>query len=280
MDINPIFDIKNGMDDNSLEMRTFKKTITSFIVARGKLIESKRFSKPPVYIGGCGRSGTTLLLSILSSHKEIFACPKELNLFFDAELSGDKVEVPMIYRLYRTFITERIKSTARRYCEKSPANVQRIEEIDKYHKGNFKLIHIIRDGRDVVLSKHPTRVDAHWVKPKRWVRDVRLGLKFKDHKAVYTIHYEKLVNDFEETISGVCRFLDIPISEEILNWHEHTTVRKNRALYSPIKEISSSSIGKYKQEEHQESLREILANEEAVALLEDLGYEGFNGSMV
>lgn len=261
------------MDVMSWKMRPFKKTITSFIVARGKLIESKRFSKPPVYIGGCGRSGTTLLLSILSSHKEIFACPKELNLFFDAEISGDKVEVPMIYRLYRTFITERIKLTARRYCEKSPANVQRIEAIDKFHKGNFKLIHIIRDGRDVVLSKHPTRADSHWVEPKRWVRDVRLGLKFKGHKAVHTIHYEKLVNDFEETISGVCRFLDIPISEEILKWHEHTTVRKNRALYSPIKEINSSSIGKYKQAEHQERLKEFMGDTEAVALLGELGYQ-------
>lgn len=254
-------------------MRPFKKTITSFIVARGELIENKRFSKPPVYIGGCGRSGTTLLLSILSSHKDIFACPKELNLFFDAEISGEDVEVPMIYRLYRTFITERIKPTARRYCEKSPANVQRIEAIDKYHKGNFKLIHIIRDGRDVVLSKHPTKIDTHWVEPRRWVRDVTLGLNYKDHPAVHTIHYEKLVSDFEESISGICKFLDIPVSEEILNWHKYTTVRKNRALYSPIQEISSSSIGKYKQEEHQERLKEFMENEKAVELLERLGYQ-------
>ncbi len=255
-------------------MTPFKKTITSFIVARGKLIEMKRFPEAPVYIGGCGRSGTTLLLSILSSHKDIFACPKELNLFFDAEISGEKVEVPMIYRLYRTFLTESIKSSAKRYCEKSPANVQRIEAIDKYHKGNFKLIHIIRDGRDVVLSKHPTKIDTHWVEPARWVRDVTLGLASKDHPGVHTIHYENLVNKFEETISGVCRFLDIPLSDEILHWHKNTTVRKNRALYSPIKEISSSSIGKYKLAEHQERLKEFMENKEAVELLEKLGYQG------
>ena len=81
--------------------------------------------------------------------------------------------------------------------------------------------------------------------------------------------------------SYVCRvnclytfFRDIPVSEEILNWHQHTTVRRNRALYSPIKKISGSSIGKYKKKEHQERLNEFMKSEEAVALLEELGYEG------
>ncbi len=254
-------------------MTPFRKTITSLIIARGKKIELKRFSKAPVYIGGCGRSGTTLLLSILSSHKEIFACPKELNLFFDAEVSGENVTLPMIYRLYRTFITKKIKPTAKRYCEKSPANVQRIEAIDKYHKGKFKLIHIIRDGRDVTLSKHPTKVDQHWVEPKRWVRDVKLGQKFKDHPAVLTIHYEALVSEYEKTIRDICLFLDIHLSEEILHWHKYTTVRKNRALYSPIKELNSASIGNYKRPEHKERLKEFMQNAEAVELLKKLGYE-------
>ncbi len=251
-------------------MRPFKRAVTKLIIPIGKRIEKRIFSKAPIYIGGCGRSGTTLLLSILSSHKEIFACPKELNLFHDVEISGKKVHLPMIYRLYRTFITEKIKSTARRYCEKSPANIQRIEAIDTYHQGDFKLIHIIRDGRDVTLSKHPKNEGEYWIEPSRWVRDVSMGLAHKDHPAVYTIHYESLVKDFENTISGVCEFLSIPLSDEILNWHKYTTVRKNKALYSPIKEISSSSIGKYNKPENAERIREFMENEEAVRLLKKI----------
>ncbi|MFC2129198.1 sulfotransferase [Bacteroidota bacterium] len=253
-------------------MNPLKKSITSYITARGKKVEQKHFSKSPIYIGGCGRSGTTLLLSILSAHKDIFACPRELNLFFDAEINGDQVHLPKIYRLYRTLLTEKIKSSAKRYCEKSPANVQRIKAIDSYHKGNFKLIHIIRDGRDVVLSKHPTKKDEYWTEPSRWVRDVSLGLADKDHPSVYTMHYEDLINEFEQTISGICNFLDIPVSEEILNWHKHTTVRKNRALYSPIKEISNSSIGKYTRPENRERFQLFMENKEAVELLKVLGY--------
>lgn len=254
-------------------MNPVKKAITSIITTRGKLIELKRFSKAPIYIGGCGRSGTTLLLSILSAHKDIFACPRELNLFFDAELKSKNVHLPKIHRLYRTLFFEKIKRSANRYCEKSPANVQRIETIDKYHKGNFRLIHIIRDGRDVVLSKHPTRKDEYWVEPSRWVRDVNMGLASKDHPAIHTIRYEDLINEFEKTIEDICGFLDIPLSNEILNWHQFTTVRKNRALYSPIQQINNSSIGKFAHPEYAERLREFMGDEEAVALLKDLGYE-------
>ncbi len=40
------------------------------------------FPDPPVIIGGCGRSGTTLLLSILASHPAILGVPEELYLFY------------------------------------------------------------------------------------------------------------------------------------------------------------------------------------------------------
>ena len=254
-------------------MNPVKKAIISVITARGKLIELKSFSTAPIYIGGCGRSGTTLLLSILSAHEEIFACPRELNLFFDAEVIDGDVHLPKIHRLYRTLFFQQIKRSANRYCEKSPANVQRIEVIDKHHKGNFKLIHIIRDGRDVILSKHPTRKEEYWVEPSRWVRDVNMGLAQKDHPGVHTIRYEDLINEFENTIEGICGFLDIPLSNEILNWHQYTTVRKNRALYSPIQQISNSSIGKFTHLENRERLAVFMEDEEAVALLEELGYK-------
>ena len=121
----------------------------------GRRIERQRFTDPPVYIGGCGRSGTTLLLSILSSHPEIFACPRELNLFEGARESAEKLVLPKWYRLYRTFIKEKIKKTARRYCEKSPSDILHVPMNDRNQEGNFKMIQIIRDGRDVILLKQP-----------------------------------------------------------------------------------------------------------------------------
>ncbi len=249
-----------------------KKPFIPFLCKAGKRIEKKRFVNEPVYIGGCGRSGTTLLLSILSAHSDIFACPEELNLFQDARIANDSIHLPYFYRLYRTFLTVKIKKTANRYCEKSPANVQHLAEIDRLHHGKFKFIHIIRDGRDVLLSKHPKRAGTYWVTPQRWVRDVRLGLEWKDHPAVMTIRYEELVRDFEIVIDRICNFLSIPVSEEIMNWHEHTTVKKNKALYAPIREINDHSIGKWKTTPDKERLEEIMASGETVQLLGELEY--------
>lgn len=46
----------------------------------------------PIVIGGCGRSGTTLLLSILGAHPDIFALASELYPFY-----------PLPFRLKRLF---------------------------------------------------------------------------------------------------------------------------------------------------------------------------------
>ena len=35
----------------------------------------------PLIIGGCGRSGTTLLLSVLSAHPKVLAIPHETEAF-------------------------------------------------------------------------------------------------------------------------------------------------------------------------------------------------------
>lgn len=250
----------------------YKRIIAPSITSLGRRIEKQRFTAPPVYIGGCGRSGTTLLLSILSAHPDIFACPRELNLFEGAEETDQGLKVPKLYRLYRTFLSERIKPTANRYCEKSPSNIRHFGLINRLHYGNFKMIHIIRDGRDVILSRHPRDPEAYWVSPERWVSDVSTGLKYLHHPKVHTIRYEDLVSDFNSTIKGICDFLEIKLSDQILDWHSHTTVQKNKALYSPIQQINKDSVGKWKAPEHVQRVRKLIEIPEAVALLKKMNY--------
>jgi len=209
---------------------------------------------------------------MLSAHDDIFACPTELNLFDGAEETGSGIKNPKYYRLYRTFIVSKIKASAKRYCEKSPSNIRFIELIDKLHDGNFKLIHIVRDGRDVILSRHPKSKERYWIDPERWIADVSKGLSNIDHPSLYTIRYEDLVCQYRETIESVCQFLEIPFSEEILNWHQFATVRQNNSLFSKITEINTSSIGKWKKSENGERVRLLTENPEAIALLKRFKY--------
>lgn len=250
-----------------------KKIFLPLLIYFGKRIEKRKFSDAPIYIGGCGRSGTTLLLSILSAHPDIFACPKELFLFENSKIAAKHIYTPKFYRLYRTFIRHKIKRTSRRYCEKSPSNILYIDLIDKLHNGNFKFIHLIRDGRDVILSKHPRGKSEFWVEPTRWINDVSIGLSYKNHPNVLTIRYEELVSNYSTVMESTCKFLNIEFIEELKNWHENTTVRKNNALFSKIEKINANSVGKWKRPEYQERVKELTSIPEGLSLLNQLGYK-------
>lgn len=249
-----------------------KRFFLPVIIYFGKRIEKKRFSKPAIYIGGCGRSGTTLLLSILSAHKDIFACPKELDLFNGSSLDENGLKIPKFYRLYRTFIFNRIKPSANRYCEKSPANVKYLEIINELHQGNFKLIQIIRDGRDVILSKHPRKLKGYWVEPVRWIHDVSTGLKHLHNPKVLTIKYEDLVNDFNTCLNRICDYLDIENSPEIQSWYDNTTIRQYNALFANITEIHPGSIGKWNKPENEARVSLLTNDPDGKHLLKLLGY--------
>jgi len=186
-----------------------KKPFLSAITFLGKRKEQSRFTDPPILLGGCARAGTTLLLSILSSHEDIYACRRELGLFNQVEIREGMVYPARMDRIYRCLLFHRIPASARRWCEKSPSNIREFENIDRYFNGHFRFIQIIRDGRDVTLSRHTQDAKRYWVEPERWVRDVSVGSQFVGHAQMYTIRYEDLINQFEETMKGICGFLNI-----------------------------------------------------------------------
>lgn len=254
-------------------LNILKKPFLPLLTRLGKEVEKRQFSEEPILVGGCGRSGTTLLLSLLSAHPHVFACPKELGLFNHSKVNAEgEVKPKRIDRLYRTLLFNSIPKTAERWCEKSPSNVHHISEIDAYFNGNFKFIHLIRDGRDVVLSVHPTAPDRYWVEPERWVRDVKAGLAYRHHPNVLTIKYENLITDFENTLQTICKFANLPLTDEVLHWHRHAKVRKNSAYFSSVEALHDKSVEKWKEPKAQSRIQKFMNDHEAVRLLEKLGY--------
>lgn len=254
--------------------KSYKKPFIDVITSWGKKIHDQNFNKPPIYIGGCGRSGTTLLLSILSSHPEIFACKKELKMFKEVARDKNGRAVPQrIDRLYRSLISHKIGAKANRWCEKTPRNIRHIREIADYHHDNYKFLNIVRDGRDVILSQHPNSPETYWVNPERWINDVGAGYAERDNPNMLTVRYEDLILDFDNAITKICAFLEIPKCEEIENWHLHTTVRKNNAYFGDVKRIFKSSIEKWKQPENKERAGELMKWEKAEDFLAYYGYE-------
>ncbi|MEQ8546790.1 MAG: sulfotransferase [Cyclobacteriaceae bacterium] len=251
----------------------WKKHITSPIINYfGQRIAEKHFSQAPILIGGCGRSGTSLLLSILSAHSTVFAFPHEVDAH-TSWIERDGTFVPeRIDRLHRYLIKTKIPKNANRWCEKRPYNVRYIKQILSYYGTNCKIIHIVRDPRAVCTSYHPEKPDQYWVTIERWISDVSAGLLFENHPQVYTLKYEDLVLNTQLTLESLCRFLAIAYDHKIKDWLHYASITTNRAWFDELGEIRTESLHKWKKPEHHLHIQDILNHKEVPSLMKRLGY--------
>lgn len=239
------------------------------------MIIDSRLPDPPVIIGGCGRSGTTLLLSILSAHPALAAVPFESEVFCPTAWSGSlDLEAPFEQDRLREILGEvDIRPTARRWVEKSPKNILFFGRILETFGPGARLIHIVRDGRDVVTSYHPTRRRENpWVSPGRWLDDLTAGRVFDDHPQVLIVRYEDLVTDFHDQAQRLCDFMGEELHPDMLDWHLHATVRKHVAWKGEVRKIHATSLQRWQQPEFKPFVDELLADPRAEGLLRRYGY--------
>lgn len=250
-------------------MKNIKKSF-EFLKNTGRIKGIKQFKKPPIFIGGCGRSGTTLLLSILGAHPKIQAIDHEA-YFFQTEpsLYNDTLrKIRIIYNLTR----KPIKKTSYRWCEKTPSNILKVDQIFNFFDKDVKFIHIVRDGRDVITSKHPLKLNEYWVTIDRWIKDVSEGLRFSLNYDIYMLKYEDLVKNYDVTMKRLLKFLGEKYTEDLKNFHLYTNVKKDRAWNNSVEKINLNSIKKWEKKEHREVLNEFYRNDAAMNLLKKLGY--------
>ena len=238
---------------------------------------NEKFSLPPIIIGGCGRSGTSLLLSILSSHPQIYGIPKETYYFCPTAYTHEpdywaKFNIKGFYEDWISKAEVADSSLPMAFCEKSPKNVRYFKRISKLFNDRVKIINIIRDGRDVVLSKHPKDPSGVWSSKKRWIRDLNLGIEVMDYPNVHTVRYEDLILDFENTIKGILYFLNLKFHDDVKDWYLNSTVREHGAWKDGIKPISRKSIGKWKCNTDDVELKRLLADPECIELLKRFNY--------
>ena len=235
----------------------------------GKLY--RKFNASPVIIIGAPRSGTTLLLSILDSHPKIQGIPMETNLLITPRSFRNSYlnRVKKSLEILSVLNGKQIKKSADRWCEKTPKNILHVKEILAEFDNHAKIIHILRDGRDVILSKHPDFPDNYFVTPEEWVCDVSEGLKYRDYENVYLVKYEVLVQKYSETIAKICEFLDLDLAPEIINFKEHTSIRSFNSWSEEVKNVHSKSVGKRKLPENLERISQLEQIPEAINLLRE-----------
>ena len=293
-------------------------------------ISARRRPRPPVpFVVGVGRSGTTLLRLMLDAHPDLTvppetsfvpklieaaredgATPERLaevlvnhRRWGDFSLEIDELEErwhalpqlkpgPVVRAFFELYAEKQDKP---RWGDKTPGYTQHIKQISKVLP-EARFIHLIRDGRDVVLS----RVNTLALKPvpiskaaKRWKRRLK-GARRQGAKVEHylELRYEQLVTEPEATLREICEFIELPWDPAMLDYHERSEERlseldrdipakggrlarsaKSRlALHErTTKPVDTSSVGKWRSRMSREDLVEF--EEVAGDLLVELGYE-------
>jgi hypothetical protein len=247
------------------------------------LVTYRRFKKSPIVLGGSPRSGTTLLMSILDAHPEIHVIPFETAVlnFRPTERRLFRNEHPHFWfcrlQVKAYLFATRLKTTANRWCEKTPRNILNVEEIIRMYAGNVKIINIYRDGRDVVASRHGTL--GYIATPELWRQSVLAARKAEGAPFFLSVRYEDLIRDPKESLERIRSFLQLEAPFNLDSWIDRTSVKAGTSLltgkYMPyeLRNISSTSIGNWTKSESP-YVKEFLASRELMELNRSLGYEG------
>jgi hypothetical protein len=220
--------------------------------------------RPPVpFIVGVGRSGTTMLRLMLDSHPQLTIPPEThfvpdlIDAIEDGADPERAVEVMQSVRQWGDLHIEPAEAIERfralddfnagdalrafyaiyaerqgkpRWGEKTPAYVRNMRKIEKALP-EARFIHVIRDGRDVALSRWKRTLGDGEKAPagqvaEGWQRRIRRAQKQGRKLAHYLeLRYEDLVTDTEPNLRRIAEFLELEWDPVMLTFYERAADR-------------------------------------------------------
>ena len=244
-----------------------------------RLLSGSKLEAPPIFILGCGHSGTSVLLRLLGAHSKIYGVPYESRIFMHSEFKQWLASL--------IWARDTIAQGKYRWVEKTPAHVRFIGKIfSKYPTA--KVLFIIRDGRDVTISLRK-RFGNFEKGLKRWVADNQDGQKWGDDPRVLAVKYEDLVKNYEQTMLCICDFIDEEFEEGMLSFHEQPAFVFSKKVDKPGSELGEDHNeyrnwqinqklfdGSGKWEEEMTVVEKDRFKEVAAEILIDFGYAESN----
>ncbi len=203
-----------------------------------------------IFVGGCERSGTSLVQKILASHSRIAGGPelvftgriaelhRRMSASYPPEYAAriaafyERGELARAFRELFASLTRRVaeaKPGAAYLSEKTPSNIFAADPLlELFPDGRF--VHVVRDGRDVLASHRGVRRrferhgDAFWNRASfrrrrvcgRWNRAVEIHFALLGRGRYHWLRYEDLVRDPEPTLAGLFEFLELDLETAAL----------------------------------------------------------------
>jgi hypothetical protein len=206
-----------------------------------------------IFIGGCSRSGTTLLGAILGAHSECI-CPPESHFKvsvlrscrtreggIDLDKALRLIQIHWRFKLWGIAVDPREAPTSLyvdllewlvgQYAEShemtgsiwvdhTPENINYASLLLELFP-RARIVHIIRDGRAVANSILPLDWGPNTIVKAApwWKAMVREGLALEallPRDQIVRVRYEDLVNEPEDTMRSLCAELDLPYEPRVL----------------------------------------------------------------
>lgn len=227
----------------------------------------------PIFLVGCQRSGTTMLRLVLDSHSRI-SCGPETRFLTDMErIVGRDWERLARFGFEREDWLRRIAdffggihadyASGRgkaRWADKTPLYALAIPFVTEVFP-DAQIVHVIRDGRDVVVS-HRKRF-GYWsavkcvVKWPRYIHTARAAGRALAPERYHELRYEDAVREPEKSLRGLFEFLGEPWEPEVLEYSDKqhdvaqkytTEADRRRAAARTDAQIYGSRVGTYRRE--------------------------------
>ena len=231
-----------------------------------------------IVMGGAPRSGTTVLRRLLDRHPEVCSgaetklfVPAAFNLEWLADAYGIPLEELQHFRkdsasqaAFIDAFADRVKrgEGKERWAEKTPLNIRNLDWImPRFPEAS--VVHIIRDGRDVVCSmrQHPDWrwVDGEWKKvlvprsietyAQRWLADTATGMAWRDDPRYVEVRYEDLVADPAGVLRGICDGIGVTADADWLADVGRPAVGSETASRPDYEgAVSSASVGRWRED--------------------------------
>jgi hypothetical protein len=214
----------------------------------------------PFFIIGPGRSGTTLLRLILAGHSRLHIPPetwfilqlvKRLPLTTVLTPAEVSIAISVITGDYRwpdmeiaaqdfsqwalaldhpklvdilNLIYQRHLEVAHklRFGDKTPTYFAIVPQLAQLYPG-AKFIYMMRDGRDVAISRLRLDWDRYYERNFEWAAAVRCRQAYSTtpySPLILDVRYEDLVTNTEGSIRKICEFLDEKFEPQMLDFHK------------------------------------------------------------
>ncbi len=177
-----------------------------------------------IHIVACSpRSGTTLL------HEAMVTCFK-FDKYYDHEIRFNLVAADD----GQSLITKRPKDVM--YM---PAVID---------DPNLYVIYVLRDPRDVIVSRHGKNKDMYYSNIRLWREMHGYGTSMNEHDRFLQVRYEEFVNDPDAVQSEIAaQFPWLEQKHNFSEYHEHADVsEKSRLAMRSVRAIAPTSVGVWK----------------------------------